>query len=55
MNCSKRVKSVLSVSLPCVALAMPKSMTFTTGLSPCSVTMTFDGLMSRWMTPFWCA
>ena len=31
MNCSNAVKSVLSVSRPCVALAMPKSITFGTG------------------------
>jgi hypothetical protein len=36
-------------------LAIPKSITFTTGCPSCSVTITFDGLMSRWMIPFWCA
>ena len=34
---------------------MPKSITFGTGTPSCSVTRMFDGLMSRWMIPFWCA
>ena len=55
MNWSKRVKRVLSVSLPWVALAIPKSITFTTGLSPWRLTITLLGLMSRWITPFWWA
>ena len=45
--CAKPVYSVLSVSCWPSALAMPKSITFTTGASSCSVTMTFEGLMSR--------
>ena len=43
---------VRSVSFCCVALAMPKSITFGTGLPSYSVTKTLDGLISRWMTPF---
>ena len=38
-----------------VALAMPKSITLGTGVPSCSITSTFDGFRSRWMTPFWCA
>ena len=34
---------------------MPKSITLGTGTPSCSVTRMFDGLMSRWMIPFWCA
>ena len=34
---------------------MPKSITFGTGTPSCSVTRMFEGLMSRWMMPFWCA
>ena len=49
------VKSVFSVRRVCIALAIPKSMTFTTGRPSCSETITFEGLMSRWMTPFWWA
>ena len=49
------VSMVLSVSVPPVALAMPKSITFGTGLSSYRATSTLLGLMSRWMTPFWCA
>src|SRR2546425_12243865 len=52
MNCSKAVKSVLSVSGPAVALAMPKSMTLGTGTPSLTVTRMFEGLMSRWMMPF---
>jgi hypothetical protein len=37
---------------PCVAFAMPKSITLQTGASSIVVTRTFDGLMSRWMIPF---
>ena len=37
----------LSVSSCPSALAMPKSMTFASGAPSCSVTSTFDGLMSR--------
>ncbi len=37
---------------PATIRAMPKSMTLT---SPWRVTMTFAGLMSRWMTPATCA
>ena len=49
------VSMVCSVSAPPVALATPKSITFGTGLSSYRAISTFDGLMSRWMTPFWCA
>ena len=49
------VKSVCSVSRWSIALAMPKSITLGTGLPSCSATSTFDGLMSRWMIPFWWA
>jgi hypothetical protein len=52
---AKFVNSVLSVSCWPVALATPKSMTFTTARSSCNVTRTLDGLMSRWIIPFWCA
>ena len=34
---------------------MPKSMTLACGLPSCIDTRMFDGLMSRWMIPFWCA
>ena len=34
---------------------MPKSITFGIGAPSCSITSTFDGLRSRWITPFWCA
>ena len=34
---------------------MPKSITLGTGTPSCSVTRMFEGLMSRWMMPFWCA
>ena len=36
-----------------MALATPKSMTLGTGLPSYIVTRTLDGLMSRWMIPFW--
>ena len=49
------VNSVRSVSRWSVALAMPKSITLGTGLPSIPVTRTFDGLISRWMIPFWCA
>ena len=49
------MNSVRSVSRWSIALATPKSMTLGTGLPSCSVTSTFDGLMSRWMIPFWWA
>ena len=49
------VNRVRSVSFCSVALAMPKSITLGTGLPSYSVTITFDGLMSRWMIPFWWA
>jgi hypothetical protein len=51
----KPVSMVCSVSGWPVAFATPKSITFGTGLSSYSATSTFDGLMSRWMIPFWCA
>ena len=34
---------------------MPKSITFGIGAPSCSITSTFDGFRSRWITPFWCA
>ncbi|MEZ5977526.1 MAG: hypothetical protein R3F34_04840 [Planctomycetota bacterium] len=34
---------------------MPKSITFGIQASPTCVTSTFDGLTSRWTTPFVCA
>ncbi len=46
------VKRVRSVSRCSVALATPKSITLGTGRSSYIVTRTFDGLISRWMTPF---
>ena len=49
------VISVLSVSVCPAALATPKSITFGTGRSSYIATSTFDGLMSRWMIPFWWA
>ena len=49
---ANRVKSVFSVSCWLIALATPKSMILGTGRPSCSVTSTFDGLMSRWMMPF---
>jgi hypothetical protein len=45
------VKSVFSVSRRSVAFAIPKSITFGTGLPSWSVTRTFDGFRSRWMMP----
>ena len=44
-----------STRLAPVALATPKSITFGTGRSSTIVTNTFDGLISRWMIPFWWA
>ena len=41
-----------AVSGPLINLAMPKSITSTL---PSRVTMTFAGLMSRWITPSACA
>ena len=55
INWAKPVKSVLSVRLCPVALAMPKSMTLGTGTPSMTVTRMFEGLMSRWMIPFWWA
>jgi hypothetical protein len=49
------VNSVRSVSFWLVALATPKSITFSCGLPSSEETSTLDGLMSRWMIPFWCA
>jgi hypothetical protein len=49
------VKSVFSVSRRSVAFAIPKSITFGTGLPSWSVTRTFDGFRSRWMMPLRCA
>jgi hypothetical protein len=47
------VNSVLSVKLCPRALAMPKSITLTTGVESCRLTRTLLGFRSRWMTPFW--
>ena len=49
------VNSVLSVRRWSVALATPKSITLGMGTPSRRVTRTFEGLMSRWMIPFWCA
>ena len=49
------VNNVFSVSRCSIALATPKSITLGTGLSSYIVTRTLDGLMSRWMMPFWWA
>ena len=49
------VNIVRSVSRCSTALATPKSMTLGSGTPSCSVTSTFEGLMSRWMMPFWWA
>ena len=49
------MNTVRSVSRCDVALATPKSMIFGVCFSSWVVTSTFDGLMSRWMIPFWCA
>ncbi len=46
------VNGVRSVGVPAVALAMPKSITFGTGRPSATVTRTFAGFRSRWMTPF---
>ena len=51
-NC---VSSVFSTAHLSVAFAMPKSITLGTGAPSCSITSTFDGFRSRWITPFWCA
>jgi hypothetical protein len=53
--CAMLVNSVLSVNSCPSALAMPKSITSTTGVVSCRDTRTLDGLMSRWTIPFWCA
>src|ERR1035438_10799594 len=34
---------------------MPKSMTLGIGTPSCRAIMMLEGLMSRWMIPFWCA
>ena len=47
MSWRNSVNSVFSVSRDCVALAMPKSITFTSGLSSALLTRTFDGFRSR--------
>ena len=49
------VKRVRSVSRCAVALATPKSMILGTGRPSSTATRMFDGLMSRWMMPFWWA
>jgi hypothetical protein len=43
----------LSVRSPCVAFAMPKSITLGTGKPSLTVTRMLEGLMSRWIIPFW--
>ena len=43
----RREERLVGQPLPCVALAMPKSITLGTGTPSCSVTRMFDGLMSR--------
>ena len=48
-NC---VSSVFSTAHLSVAFAMPKSITLGTGVPSCSVTSTFEGFRSRWITPF---
>ena len=52
MNWCNCVYTVLSVSRPSVALAIPKSITFGTATPSLTVTRIFEGLMSRWMIPF---
>ena len=49
------VTMVRSVNCAPVALAMPKSMILGTALPSDSVTITLEGLRSRWITPFWWA
>ena len=49
------VNSDRSVSRWPVALATPKSITLGVGRPSTTVTSTFDGLTSRWITPFWWA
>ena len=46
------VDSDSSVSLPAVALATPKSITFGTGLPSMIVTRMLAGFRSRWTMPF---
>ena len=55
IHCPSSVKRVRSVSLCDVALATPKSMIFGTGRPSSTATRMLDGLMSRWITPFWWA
>jgi hypothetical protein len=50
----KKYNGVLYYCCP-VALAMPKSITLTIGLSSCSVTRILEGFRSRWIIPFWWA
>ena len=49
------LKSVFSVRDSRMALAIPKSITFSTICSPTRATRTLEGLISRWMIPFWWA
>ena len=49
------VNSVRSVNGWLMALATPKSMILGIALSPSVETRILDGLMSRWIMPFWCA
>ena len=53
MNCSKAVKTVLSVRRsPEVAFAIPKSITFGMATPSLTVTRIFEGFRSRWIMPF---
>jgi hypothetical protein len=49
------VYTVPSVRAGPTALAIPKSITFTTGATSWTATRTFEGLRSRWMISFWWA
>ena len=51
-NCPTCVNIVACASSAPVAFAIPKSITFGAASPSCSVTSTFDGLISRWMMPF---
>ena len=49
------VYTLLAASSWLIALAIPKSMILGTGTPSCSVTRILEGLISRWMMPFWWA
>ena len=53
MSWAKPVNMVFSVSCWPMALATPKSMILGTAAPSISVTKMLDGLISRWMIPFW--